>query len=432
MYSYRLFAQLAANPMTLAQIDLEVLAHNPEIQSVRSQKRIAEARIGSAMTSDDPHFSYRAGGTPLFQPWNLTETPHMFTENFPSRSKRERKYLIASDETEIQAMAIEAKKREVIALAHQAFNQLLRSYDQLRIHHDEVMLARQSIEATRIQYSAGKAQQSDVLKAGVAYSRLAEHEILLESEADSARAELNTLMGRPPDQPLDVEGSYGIVEALPSQEELQNLAIANRPELLALNLMVKQAARKVELAGKGRTPDFLGHRGLHVNAQWRFTSHSLDRRIFDEPSLAGSQQARPEIQLAQEERDAILAEYQKQLSSITREIRESRIRAESALKVVELYRDTLRPDIRSISKAATVAYQTNQGSLLNVLDTQALSISVEYALFNALANYEKSLADMERAIGASVPGERQTVMNKEASGSDNVKVELVKGAAKRI
>jgi len=409
MFSFVLCAVLAANPMTLAQIDSEVLAHNPEIQSASSQTRIAESRLGSAMAWEDPQFSYRAWGTPLLQPWNLNQTQHMFmfTEKIPSRSKRELQYLIASDETEIQAMAAEAKKREVIALAHQAFNQLLRSYDQLRIHHDEVTLAQQSIEATRIQYTAGKALQSDVLKAGVAYSRLAEHEIALDREADSARAELNTLMGRPPDQPLEVEGSYGIFETLPTQQVLQSLAIANRPELLALQLMEKQATRKVELARKSMTPDYEVTAGYmlmpggspHRNGYIGEISMSL-------PWLNRSKHE-SEMQQAQEEHDAINAEYQKQLSSISKEIRETWIRAESARKVVELYRDTLRPDTSSISKAATVAYQTNQASLLNVLDTQVMSIDVEYALFSALANYEQSLADMERAIGTAVPGERK-------------------------
>jgi outer membrane protein TolC len=409
MYSLVLLAVLAANPLTLAQIDSEVLANNPEIQSASSQKRIAEAHLGNAMKWDDPQFSYRGWGTPLLQPWNLNQTQHMFmfTENIPSRSKRELQFLIASDDTEIQGMAIEAKKREVVAMAHQAFNQLLRSYDQLRIHHDEVVLAQQSIEATRIQYTAGKALQSDVLKAGVAYSRLAEHEIMLESEADSARAELNTLMGRPPDQPLDVEGSYGIVETLPSQEVLQSIAIANRPELLALNLMEKQAMRKVELARKGLSPDYSVTAGYMLMPAGSSNRNGYIAEVSMTLPWLNRGKHDSEIEQAQEEHDAILAEYQKQLSSISREIRESRIRAESARKVVELYRDTLRPDTSNVSKAAMVAYQTNQSSLLNVLDTQVMSIDVEYELFNALANYEKSLADMERAIGASVPGERK-------------------------
>jgi len=80
---------------------------------------------------------------------------------------------------------------------------------------------------------------------------------------------------------------------------------------------------------------------------------------------------------------------------------------QAALKIVELYRDTLRPDAANVSKAATVAYQSEQSSLLNVLETQNLSIDVEFALFDALANYEQSIADLERAIGVSVPGERK-------------------------
>ncbi len=409
MYSFLLFALLAANPMTLAQIDSEVLAHNPDIQSASSQKRIAEAHLGNAMTSDDPQFTYRAWGTPLLQPWNLNQTQHMFmvTENIPSRSKRELQFLIASDDTEIQAMAIEAKKREVIAMAHQAFNQLLRSYDQIRIHHDEVQLAQQSIEATRIQYTAGKAMQSDVLKAGVAYSRLAEHEIMLERDADSARAELNTLMGRPPDQPLEVEGNYGILEMLPSQESLQKLAVANRPELLQLDLMAKQATRKVDLARKGLNPDYSITAGYMLMPGGSSNRNGYMGEVSMTLPWLNRGKHDSEIQQAQEEHDAILAEYQKQLSSISKEIRESLIRAQSALKIVELYRDILRPDTASVSKAATVAYQTNQNSLLSVLDTQGMSIDVEYALFNALADYEQSLADMERSVGASVPGERK-------------------------
>jgi hypothetical protein len=186
MYSFVLVALLAANPMTLAQIEAEALATNPEIQSAVQQIRIAESRLGSALAVDDPQFGYRGWSTPLLQPWDLNQTQHMFmlTENVPAPGKRAMKFLIASDDAEIQALALESKKREIAARVHQAFYRLLRTYDQLRIHHSEVTLAEQTIEATRIQYRAGKVPQKDVLEAGVAYSRLAEHEIMVERDAD--------------------------------------------------------------------------------------------------------------------------------------------------------------------------------------------------------------------------------------------------------
>jgi outer membrane protein TolC len=270
-----------------------------------------------------------------------------------------------------------------------------------------VALAEHAIEATRIQYTAGKAAQQDVLKAGIAYSRLAEHQIMFEREADSARSELNTLMGRPPDQSLEIVGAYGILEKLPSQDALQALAVVNRPELLALQLMQKQGKHKEQLAQKSMSPDYTITAGYMLMP----TGSSNRNGYIGEVSMTlpwlNRSKHDSEIEQAMEETSAIQAEYQKQLSTISREIRDTFIRAEAARKVVELYRDTLRPDTLSVSKAATVAYQTNQSGLLNVLDSQSMSIDVEYALFNALTDYEQSLADLERAIGTSLPGERK-------------------------
>ena len=114
-----------------------------------------------------------------------------------------------------------------------------------------------------------------------------------------------------------------------------------------------------------------------------------------------------EVRQAQEESVAVQAEYQSQRAAIAREIRDALIRAESARKIVELYRNILRPDIQGVSRAATVAYQTNQAGLLSVLDAQNMSIDAEYALFDALSEYEQSIADLERAVGATLPAERK-------------------------
>jgi outer membrane protein TolC len=114
-----------------------------------------------------------------------------------------------------------------------------------------------------------------------------------------------------------------------------------------------------------------------------------------------------EVQQSQEESAALQAEYAKQRAAILKEIRDAMIRAEAARKIVNLYRDTLKPDLENVSKSATVAYQTNQGSLLQVIETQGNSIEAEYALFDALIEYEQSIASLERAIGAPLTAERR-------------------------
>ena len=44
---------------------------------------------------------------------------------------------------------------------------------------------------------------------------------------------------------------------------------------------------------------------------------------------------------------------------------------------------------------------------LNLLDSQNVTLDIEYAYFRALAEYESRLADMEAAIGTALPGERR-------------------------
>jgi outer membrane protein TolC len=387
--------------MTLAEVEAETVANNPEIRSLEQQVRIAEARVDSAMAVEDPEFGYRAWGAPMLQPWNANQTQHMFmfSQKIPSRSKRELRYLIASDDTEIQALAVEARKREVLGMVRRAFYQLLRSYDQLRLHHDQVTLADQAVGAARIKYTVGKAAQQDVLKAQIAYSRLVEHELMFEREAEMARVELNALMGRPPDQPLEVAGDYRIRQQVPSQRELEEIALENRPELHALALMKRQGGRKVQLAEKGYKPEYTISAGYMVMPGGSMNRNAWMGEISISLPWLNRGAHDSEIRLAQAETAAIEAEYQKERAAIARQIREALIELEAAQKTLELYRDTLRPQALSTLRATVAAYQTDQTDFLNLIDSQTMANDFQHAFFTAVEKYEKSLADLERAIG---------------------------------
>lgn len=404
MYPFALFllaAWLQGNAMTLAEVEAETLANNPEIRSLEQQVRIAETRVESAAAIEDPEFEYRAWGAPMLQPWNVNQTQHMFmfSQKIPSRTKRELRYLIASDDTEIQALAVEAKKREVLGMARRAFYQLLRSYDQLRLHHDQVALADQAVGAVRIKYTVGKVPQQDVLKAQIAYSRLVEHELMFQREAEMARAELNTLMGRPPDQPIDVTGDYRLRQQLPSQRELEVMALENRPELRGLALMKRQGGRKVQLAEKAYKPEYTISGGYMVMPGGSMNRNAWMGEISISLPWLNRGAHDPEIRQAQAETAAIEAEYQKELVAIARQIREALIEIEAAQKTLELYRDTLRPQALSTLRATVAAYQTDQTDFLNLVDSQTMANDFQHAFFTAVEKYEKSLADLERAIG---------------------------------
>ncbi len=388
-------------PMTLAAIEAEALANNPEVLLAASRIASAEAQLPTAMAQDDPVAMYRGWGVPAFEPWNLNQVQHMFmvTQNFAGAGKRELRYLTAVESVDIVKLQLESKKREVVARVRLAFFELLRTYDELRLHDEQVELARQSIAAARIKYTVGKVPQQDVLKAQIALTRLIDHLVMFEQDGDLARAELNSLMGRDPSAPLEVEGEFNPIQALPPTADLQKLAEDHRVELAALQAAIQQGETKSKLAAKAYTPDFSIGAGYMLMpagsssrnaymAEFSMTIPWLDRGKHD----AEIQQARLEVQ-------ALRSEYQIEKAKVLQQVREARIHVESAQRLVELYRDTLRPQAEVALHATTTAYETDQTDLLNVLDSQNTTLDVQYAYFGALAEYNKRLAELEQAVG---------------------------------
>ena len=210
-------AESSGPVLTLDEIEQMALVGNPEIRVAVRQLAVVKAHVPAAGALDDPFLMYRGWGDPLSQPWNYNTAQNMFmvSQTFPGFGKRGLRTDIArSDVTEAKA-ALENTRLNVRVQIQKAFYDLLRAQDELSIHDEHVAIARQAVEAARIKYTVGNVPQQDILKAQVALTRLAEHLIHFEQDADVARARLNTLLGRDPATPINVHGDYAVPQRLP-------------------------------------------------------------------------------------------------------------------------------------------------------------------------------------------------------------------------
>ena len=117
-------------------------------------------------------------------------------------------------------------------------------------------MARQSSESARIKYVVGRVPQQDVLKAQIALTKLVEHLVMLEQDGGLARARLNTLLGRDPGSPLEVQGEYSPPQKFPALLDLEKTALENRAELAMASSSVEQGEVGARLAEKSYTPDY--------------------------------------------------------------------------------------------------------------------------------------------------------------------------------
>lgn len=390
--------------LTLDEVERMALERNPEIAVAARRVAMAEAHVPAAGALDNPKAIYRGWGVPLSQPWNYNQAQNMFmvTQELPGPGKRSLRTDVArSDVTEAKD-ALAAIHLRVRVEVRKAFYDLLEAQDELKIHDEHVDIARQAIAAARIRYTVGQVPQQDLLKAQLELTRLAEHLIRFDRDAEVARARLNTLAGRDPATPLRVQGDYGVVSALPSEASMEQLALQVRPDLLEAETAADKSRQQQSLAKKAYVPDFslsAGYMLMQPSSKMRntymvegsMTLPWLDHRKHDAEIATAT--------VAVTEQDAELAALRTEAFG---QIKESLAEAQAAQKFAALYQDSLRPQAEATLHAAVIAYENNQTDFLNLLDSQMQVIDIDLAWLQALADFNTRMADLELAAGAPI------------------------------
>ena len=369
-------SQPAAEPsgpaLTLDEIERMALARNPEIAVAARRVAMAETKVPAAGALDDPQAMYRGWGVPLSQPWNYNQAQNMFsvTQSLPGPGKRCLRTNVANSDVTEAKDELAAVRLRVRVEVRKAFYNLLEVQDELRIHDEHLAIAEQAIAAARIRYTVGQVPQQDLLKAQLELTRLAEHMIRFDRDAEVARAQLNTLIGRDPATPLHVEGDYGVVATLPSEANLEQLALQVRPDLLEAETAAAKSRQEQSLAKKAYVPDFT------VSAGYMLMPPTANMRnnymVEGSMTLPWLDHRKHNAEIATAE--AAVTEQDAELAALRIEafgkIKESLAEAEAAQKFAALYQNSLRPQAEATLHAAVIAYENNQTDFLNLLDSQ--------------------------------------------------------------
>ncbi len=313
-------------PLMLAQLEQQALQANPEIRLAVRQLSIAQARVPAAGALDDPMFMYRAWGVRLRQPWDLNQAQNMFmfTQSFPGPGKRGLRSSVSEQEVAMAKATFDAKRLEVLTKVRNAYYDLLLNRDELRIHDEQIAIARQGLQAARIKYTAGNVPQQDVLKAQIALTRLADHLIMLRQTGQLARATLNTLIGRDPAVPIEVGGEYKPLVALPSVAQLENLAVSHRPELNGATAGIEEGESALKLARKAYTPDYTASAGYMLMPETSRVRNTYMAEFSLNLPWLNRRRHNSEIDEAQAKLDTAQAQYELQRSIVCESDKERR------------------------------------------------------------------------------------------------------------
>ncbi len=391
-------AQAPVTRLTLAEaIDLAV-RENASLRAKEFEFRATQANEITAGLRPNPTASYSAeqfgakGGD--------TQHTAILGQTIETGGKRQRRIESARAASRVTGFELADVRRQVVFHVRKAFTDI-------QVAQASIALAEQNLktldDVERIQRF--RAERGDISE--LELLRIQVQRFAFERDAADARQALRAgkialraVTG--PDrvaEDVEIAGDLDYREFTRSRADLEQAALANRPDIRAA-----EAARERARAD---------HNLARANASWDFTPQleyqrigadntigfgvSLPLRIFDR-NQGEIARTRAEIDRADAQRDATvvqaLSEISAALSTLTSEREKVRMLREVYLPKAQQARDTVE-----------FAYRRGGVSLLDFLDAQRTYRETTQEHLRALGNYLTAIDQLEAAVGAA-PTER--------------------------
>ncbi len=404
VYASTISAQSEPAPLTdqasftADQLVAWVLEANPGLAAIQAAAEVAAFRIDPAGSLDDPMLSYGVAPLTANEDRSLNQKVD-FSQKIPwpgtlaAREAAARYDALAADRQ------VDALKLRVVAQAKAAYAEWWFVHSALDIHHATQALLDELITTAETRYAAGRTLKQDVLQAEVERAYLDNQLLRLHKLTATVQARINALLNRPTGASLPAATPIALRGGPPTLEVLQNLALAQHPDLARLNAQINASESRITLAEKAFFPNF--QLGVGYNELW----DNADKRPIFGVSInvpLDRSKRRSELSRAQAEKRRTEFSRVERRADLLSDLAQAHAEVFEAQSSVVLYRDRLIPLAAEYLEAAVADYQSGNGAFLNVITAEQRKLATDLALERARADYARRLAELERWVGGSL------------------------------
>lgn len=399
------------------------LERNPDIQAAEDTARSKIERVRQVTALPDPFLNMKI----LPEPVRTAEGDNYFimgvSQKLPVPEKLDRAGRVAVEETRMALEQWQATRLRVIADVKRAYYQLYvidRSVDVTQANQD---LLRGLIDVARSQVAAGRRSQDDVLRAQVELSNLEAELITLRQRRVTLVARLNELLDRTGTTEIQTPEEFGIRDVELALDRLIESASNANPELVRLKHQIQRDRESLELARLAYWPDFsLGFEWMYMEPRDAFrpppNPTTGQRPTVSKMSEDGTDnwaitfgfslpiwydKIKGGIEEASRRLAASRAQYRSAGNRVEFAIEDALERVESQQDLARLFRDTIIPQAEQTYRVSQASYTAGTSDFLYVIDNwrKWLVFTIQY--YRSMGELERSVADLEQAIGLSLP-----------------------------
>ncbi len=378
-----------------------VLARNPSVERARAGLRAMLAEADAAGSLEDPMVSY------AIAPLSVVGEAHFGQRievrqmlPFPGKRRLAQEAALATAEAESGDIAM--VQLELAQMASELFDEYHVVARGLEINQHHRALVAEMQKSAEIQYAAGRGSAQDPIQAEVELAELGREQLQLESQRGQIVARLNGLLHRPPGAPLPPPPSRLELAAAPegTSEQLQELALARRPQRGAAQARIRAAQAAVAMAERDFYPDVELMAGY--DSMWDMPEHRWMVGVMVEvPVQRGKRRAA--VARAEAETEKLRYEGERLAEEIRVEVERAHRRVIEAEKIAELNEKTMLPAVRARLEAARAGFASAQNDFMAVVQAEQALRAAELELEMSRAELSMRRAMLSREVGL-VPG----------------------------
>ncbi len=384
----------------------EALRNSPGLAAKKRAYESARAKIIPAWLPDDPTVGVDVQGQHrLLQLSPRMDNEYMAMQTIPFPTKLLLRWRLALREADMAYQRYQEEQRQIIWHIEQPYYELLLARKTLAALDETQRLAQKLVAAARARYESNQGSQQDLLKAQIELAKINNDLFNWQQKAHLAEAHFSHILNQPLATRYRIDEPAAHARLTSTTEELEQRAIAARPELQALAAAVRRAKTSRTMAFTNWLPDITGRiaaRQFSGEDSIRETDTFIGITVPVWSLLKGVSGDWKSAARDVQEAAALYTEMQ---NEVWLAIHEAYAKVQVSAYALRNYDTAILPQAKQQVEVAFAAYQAGRADFLSLIDAQRTLKETQIAYYQVAAEYAMGWSNLRLAVGAPLPEE---------------------------
>ena len=399
----------AQSPLTLGEAVRRVRQNHPLLVVAKQRVAMFEGELFEAALKPNPTFTVSSENFPLDPPeggfrFNRTmDWFAYFSQTIERGNKRELRRAAAERAVAVAQIEAEAVERQLVYEVKVAYQHAAIAHERIELLRENINQLGQLVKLNEVRVQAGYTAEGDLIKVRLEAQRIDYSVRKAMIEYDRAKIALQKAMGD-----SSFEAEFDLAERLDfktvslNAKSLQDAAL-NRSNIKTVAARLEQARALLQVQRASAKPDLM--------ASFGYKRNGVDNALYGALSIPLPLYNKNQGNIARSEAEVAMieAELRFERAVVLAELTAARRTVEANERQIEALRTEFLRNADESQQVSLAAYREGATDLLHLIDAQRTRTQAQELYFQALADYQLAIHELERAAGIEQLPRREIV-----------------------